>query len=59
MGIYSGDIGPSTVGISITMRSQCSLLIAHWLSVPEDHGSNPGGGEKINVNDYVILKSKL
>ena len=26
--------------------SQCSSLVAHWLLVPGDHGSNPSGGEK-------------
>ena len=24
-------------------KSQCRSLVAHWLLVPEDHGSNPMG----------------
>ena len=28
-------------------KGQHNSLVAHWLSVFGDHGSNPGGGEKI------------
>ena len=30
------------------VRGQLSSMIAHLLSVPVDHNSNPGGGEKIS-----------
>ena len=37
--------------IFITPGGQCSSLVAHWLLVLGDHGSNPGGGEKIGLSN--------
>ena len=39
--------------------SQCSSLIAHWLSVPGDHGSNPCGGEEFFLFRFWVVISWL
>ena len=45
--LYTGG-HPSSSG---PLRDQHSSLVAHWLSVPGDHSSNPGGG--INFSSFI------
>ena len=35
-------------------RSQCNSLVAPWILVPGDHGSNPNRGEKIFPVVFVL-----
>ena len=45
-----GEATPEGVGLQVIscQVGQGSSLVAHWISVSGDHGSNPDGGEKIS-----------
>ena len=54
------------VVLSFGYSSQCSSLVAHWLWVSENHGSNPHGGKKfppsllscdLMIVVYIIINS--
>ena len=36
------------------MGAQDRSLVAHWLTIPRDHGSNPGGGGAQNISSLVF-----
>ena len=49
--IYSGrGQNVNKINFLFVIWSQRSSLVAHWLSVPEDCNSNPGGGEHFNLS---------